>query len=225
MPRVELQVPFPQKDEAKRLGARWDNQKRVWYVPDGLDTAPFKKWLPKTRLPDVRAGYYYIAQTYEICWKCGQVSAVFGLLVPPGHETDEGRDGDGLEFESDAAFEAWANSPESQEWEKSDTAAFIFFVSTLPAAVQAQMTKLTKSYRIDFSKTLDDSYWMNHCEHCDAKLGDHPMYTPPATTFCPDHERAAALISLHRVSEPIEACCGSMLLDPPFIECMRGAEV
>ena len=33
--RVDLAVPFAQKDEAKRLGAKWDVAKRVWCAPSG----------------------------------------------------------------------------------------------------------------------------------------------------------------------------------------------
>ncbi|MCP4287509.1 MAG: DUF1738 domain-containing protein [Gammaproteobacteria bacterium] len=39
-----ITVPFREKDEAKALGARWDGQARAWYVPTGMDTAPFAKW-------------------------------------------------------------------------------------------------------------------------------------------------------------------------------------
>jgi len=35
MPRIDLQVPFAEKDAAKHLGARWDSQNTTWYVPDG----------------------------------------------------------------------------------------------------------------------------------------------------------------------------------------------
>ena len=47
MPRIDLQVPFPEKDEAKRLGARWDAQLKRWYIPEGMDHTAFDKWLPK----------------------------------------------------------------------------------------------------------------------------------------------------------------------------------
>lgn len=40
MARVDLKVPFAEKDEAKSLGARWDPQAKVWYVPEGNETAP-----------------------------------------------------------------------------------------------------------------------------------------------------------------------------------------
>jgi hypothetical protein len=42
--RCYLAVPFAQKDEAKGLGARWDPARKLWYVPEGVDTAPFQRW-------------------------------------------------------------------------------------------------------------------------------------------------------------------------------------
>ncbi len=44
--RVYLTVPYPEKDEAKSLGARWDRQRRSWYLPPGVDPAPFAQWAP-----------------------------------------------------------------------------------------------------------------------------------------------------------------------------------
>ncbi len=40
-----LKVPFKEKDEAKSLGARWNPTAKHWYIPEGLDDAPFIKWL------------------------------------------------------------------------------------------------------------------------------------------------------------------------------------
>ncbi len=44
-----LNVPFAQKDEAKALGARWNADKKKWYVPDGVDTTPFSRWTAATQ--------------------------------------------------------------------------------------------------------------------------------------------------------------------------------
>lgn len=44
MARRDLHVPFDEKDEAKRLGARWDANARRWYVPDGISADAFAKW-------------------------------------------------------------------------------------------------------------------------------------------------------------------------------------
>lgn len=44
-----LDVPFSEKDEAKRLGARWDPDMRKWFVPRGLDSRKFAKWDPSAK--------------------------------------------------------------------------------------------------------------------------------------------------------------------------------
>jgi exodeoxyribonuclease VII large subunit len=44
---VFLDCPFSEKDEVKRLGAKFDWQEKQWFVPVGLDLEPFSKWLPK----------------------------------------------------------------------------------------------------------------------------------------------------------------------------------
>ncbi|MDD2223667.1 MAG: exodeoxyribonuclease VII large subunit [Pseudomonas sp.] len=43
-----LITSYKEKDQAKALGARWDAGRRQWYVPAGLDLAPFAAWLPAT---------------------------------------------------------------------------------------------------------------------------------------------------------------------------------
>eukprot|EP00930_Biecheleria_cincta_P097323 TRINITY_DN89047_c0_g1_i1.p1 TRINITY_DN89047_c0_g1~~TRINITY_DN89047_c0_g1_i1.p1 ORF type:complete len:229 (-),score=33.96 TRINITY_DN89047_c0_g1_i1:553-1239(-) len=45
--RVYLNCPFQEKDEAKRLGARWEPSRRQWYVEKGLELSAFSRWLPK----------------------------------------------------------------------------------------------------------------------------------------------------------------------------------
>lgn len=51
--RVNLDVPYCEKDEAKALGARWDAELRVWYVPPGTSPGKFARWIR-----DVQTGYY-----------------------------------------------------------------------------------------------------------------------------------------------------------------------
>ncbi len=46
MQTVDLKVPYSEKDEAKRLGAKWDVERRVWCVPPGVDIELFRRWLP-----------------------------------------------------------------------------------------------------------------------------------------------------------------------------------
>lgn len=43
--RVDLRVPYADKDIVKALGAQWDATRKVWYVKAGLDPKPFEEWL------------------------------------------------------------------------------------------------------------------------------------------------------------------------------------
>jgi hypothetical protein len=43
--RVDLCVPFSQKDLAKSKGARWDAARKTWYVVDPLDIRAFALWM------------------------------------------------------------------------------------------------------------------------------------------------------------------------------------
>lgn len=44
--RMNLKVPFAEKDQAKKLGARWDAARKIWYVEAKADLSPFAKWSP-----------------------------------------------------------------------------------------------------------------------------------------------------------------------------------
>ena len=42
-----LSVSFEEKEDVKKLGAKWDGEKKSWYVPDGIDIGPFDKWVKR----------------------------------------------------------------------------------------------------------------------------------------------------------------------------------
>ncbi|RZI42845.1 hypothetical protein EGT07_12765 [Herbaspirillum sp. HC18] len=41
---ILLAVPFAEKDAAKKLGARWNAERRSWYAPPGIDVSLFSRW-------------------------------------------------------------------------------------------------------------------------------------------------------------------------------------
>ena len=47
--RINLNVPFEEKEEVKRLGARWDKQHKTWYIPCSMDRTPFEQWIDTPR--------------------------------------------------------------------------------------------------------------------------------------------------------------------------------
>jgi exodeoxyribonuclease VII large subunit len=49
--RIDLAVPYTEKDQAKSHGARWDQAKQTWYAPPGTDLENLERWLPKSPAP------------------------------------------------------------------------------------------------------------------------------------------------------------------------------
>ncbi len=190
MTRVNLKVPFSEKDEARQLGARWDASSKVWFVPDGIDLRTFQKWLPSESDITVQAKSYSIAQTEESCWKCGELTRVHCFLLPVGHQTFEQVDDD-----------VWA-------WYVHESSSMVAYVTDLLPTVAARIKAITRHYYLDFSKTTNSSYWMNHCEHCGMKQGDFAMHCEPGGAFFPMDEEAVLNIRLQAIPEPF-SCNGS----------------
>ena len=44
--RIDLKVPYTERDTAKALGARWDAAKKIWYIMEVADVTPFLRWNP-----------------------------------------------------------------------------------------------------------------------------------------------------------------------------------
>ncbi|MGF6179797.1 hypothetical protein ABIB42_000796, partial [Massilia sp. UYP32] len=182
--RVDLLVPFSEKDDAKKLGARWDVANKVWYVPDGINAELFSRWIPQAPQWGIRSNRYFIGQTKEACWKCGDLTHVYCFVLPEGHET----------FEPD--MEEELGTP----WLRHDYSAILSYVSDLIPTATRHMLSFTSNFRRDFSKTTNSSYWMNHCEHCGMKQGDFNMFSEPGGAFFPVDERSASSITLYAIN-------------------------
>jgi hypothetical protein len=74
-----LDVPFSQKDEAKALGARWNAEKKRWYVPDGINQTPFGRWLTSP-VPSVEAMVAPFEKTGALFVDLVPISAWFSNL-------------------------------------------------------------------------------------------------------------------------------------------------
>lgn len=72
--RIGLDVPYGEKDEAKRHGARWDPQARRWYAPrPGMDA--LTRWAALPEVPDLLPGEdrsfgegLFVDLIPETCW-------------------------------------------------------------------------------------------------------------------------------------------------------------
>ena len=197
MPRIDLQVPFPQKDEAKRLGARWDVALKKWYVPDGVDCTAFDQWLPKPPPPpNMRAPFWYLAVSTRACWHCKAISHVFAIMLPPGNEV--------LTAVEDESGDACADDAVDDCWKESEDSTLLSYITDVPESVAAQLRQRAPRYHADSSQTIQSTYWMNHCEHCKAKLGDFETVEEVGTFD--------GQVELAQIDEPFAAACGGHTL-------------
>ena len=86
---IILNVPFEEKDEAKKLGAIWDPEIKKWIAKDRRKYKQLSKWFPGefVRGNAVDSGYkvvynyLYIIEAKHKCWKCGKDSTVISFGV------------------------------------------------------------------------------------------------------------------------------------------------
>ncbi|EDD4953459.1 DNA primase [Salmonella enterica] len=189
MARIDINVPYAEKDEAKILGAKWDAANKTWYVPDGVSVDHFLKWLSDC---NVIAPHWYIAQTSSQCWKCGCETVVTSILLPEGHQALK-QDGDGPIY-----------------WKQYENPAFIFYIYDIPDHILKNFERITHYLSKDYSKTVDEKYWMNHCKHCHMKQGDFQLHCEVDGAFTPSNREQASGIYLTRIEQSFSASCGSI---------------
>lgn len=177
--RVNLDVPFDEKDEAKSKGARWDPAAKRWFAPPGIDLKPLQAWIPGTGenltelIPPI-----FVVESATLCWKCNQVTPVGTIASESFIEPDD----DGARHPADSYLYVFSG------------------ITYLPQEAQNEIRKVNPGYRHRYSKTAGGKYFMNHCP-CGAQLGDFYMHSEPGGAFFPMTKEAAASISLRCISE------------------------
>jgi Domain of unknown function (DUF5710) len=203
MPRIDLNVPFHEKDDAKRSGARWDPERKTWFVPEGADSGAFQRWIREMPHINIRSSTYWIVTSNRKCWKCERATEVFAFALPEDHCQ--------LEFADDAPAD------DTGQWEPCGMRALPLYIEHLTEAVQIRIREVTPHYRLDFSQTIGSSYWMNHCEFCEAKQGDHELFCEPGAALMPVTSMEMAKIRTALIPEPFAACAGEWFYEPEFL--------
>jgi Domain of unknown function (DUF5710) len=187
--------------------ARWHPRRKVWYVVDRDDLTPFAKWLPLPPRINHRADSYSLLESRRNCWKCRRDTRVFGFAMPHGHEQLEESCPD-RDFSSDAEYEAWLEGPDAMQW-VAQVAAVLSYVTHISESALARMHSLTLQYRKGRSGVTGTRYFMNHCEHCDAKLGDFETIEEFDAPLRPIGTESASRLLRHPVNERVEADASS----------------
>ena len=195
-----LKVPYFEKDEAKQLGAKWDNKIKAWFIPEGVESLPFEKWILKREQaiyiePNIRTKGFYIVESKELCWKCLKITKVFGFLLSKDNEHIEDI------YDED-------NDTSCDEWVKFGSEVFITYVEFLSKEALTIMEKFSSNYYYDFSKFIQDKYYINHCEHCGSNQGDHFMFHEHDGAFCSPSIAETKQMKFYWFEEFLEASIG-----------------
>ncbi|MES3675902.1 DUF5710 domain-containing protein [Halomonas elongata] len=218
MARIDLNVPYSQKDEAKKLGAKWDPKIKKWYIKDSLALGVFEKWLPPqyTSLMEsgspvyvLRSSYYYIVESYAICWRCREMTSVHSFMLPSPHEEFECYD------------EEIVGESGSGRWEARYHNTILSSLVGIPSTVLDKLCLVTKRYFPTYSKKAGYTYYMNHCEHCDAVQGDFYMHSEPGGAFCPVSVEQAGIMYRHRIDEFFQGNAGASYSTFDFMPYMK----
>lgn len=76
-----LNVPYEEKDVAKRLGARWNPNLKKWYVKDRVDYPKFKKFITKSDSFCILYDEFYIIKSKRIGYSGKTETPIIGYGV------------------------------------------------------------------------------------------------------------------------------------------------
>lgn len=117
-----------------------------------------------SRPPRLHVEGVYLQTALHDCHACGRSTPVYALLLVGPFA---------IEGEVDLAVEL-----------TDDSTATLPNPVHLPDAVAAFATQHSGGrFRTDFSRTEERPYWMNHCQHCGAKIGAWYVHNAGAPFF------------------------------------------
>jgi hypothetical protein len=173
----------------------------------------------KTMLPsepheiNISSARFFIATRSTDCRNCGLPTLVIAIALPAGHQT----------LDAEAATDPGSRLTGADSWQVAAVSAFIFYVEYLPDAVRRLIGRLSSSYKLGHSESMEFACWVNHCEHCESLQDDHELFCEPGGAFTPISEREAAAIVLIAIETPFEASAAGYAYQPEFFEFMRRA--
>ncbi len=170
--KLYLNVPYAEKDEAKALGAKWNNKIKKWYIDTRFENyIKFAKWILKeTDEAVIATEYIYIIEGEQKCWRCHQKTKVIGLGIADYTfiygEPDEAQYE--INIDDDILHLAWTYNERD---------------------IPPKLLKYLKdhySVKTGYSKTIEAECFANHCDCCGALQGNYFLFDEPTSPLSSD---------------------------------------
>lgn len=149
-----LNVPYHEKDLAKQKGAKWNSQIKSWYIDNLSNISNFKKWLPPH---NYICENLYILRMEQICYRCKKTTQV-------------------VLFATDKSYSS------NENYTLNNNIQILTYVKAMPDSLGAYM-RTHFAYSPDYSYTIKEKYFVNHCSHCHALQGDNYLHEVPSQAF------------------------------------------
>lgn len=164
---IKLNVPYSEKELAKQKGALWDSENKTWFIPSNKNLNFFTQWLNTEEISLIANSPFWLAVVQKYCWKCKKATDVIAFAS-----------------KSFWTYE-YCNDIDSEKWLKQN---FFSFFSN-PVYIEKNILDIVcphyPTFKIAYSHSLKERYWVNHCKHCNALQGDFFMHEEPGGEFFP----------------------------------------
>lgn len=188
-----LDVPFTEKDAAKRLGARWNPNMKKWYVEKRFDYPKFAKWILNGEGEmDVICDHVFLVVGQRKCYRCGNDIPVITFAIEKY-----------CHFWNEDYYE----EPPYYEWNRQD----IHITPDMPDILDIEEYRLFSeyldecyNYHLGYSRTVGSSYMANHCLACNSLQGDFFLNQEVDSPFFVDSPEKAAQLTLYRINLPYD---------------------
>lgn len=176
-----LNVPYSEKDIAKKLGARWNPDCKKWYVPQKKDYPRFAKWII-TQGNIVACDAIYVMEGRHPCFRCGKETRVIGFALENFYEFYAGSEDEEIE---------------STYW--SDVIRIAGPIDPIPAPL-LKCLQSKYNYKKRYSYTTRESHISNCCDHCDVLQGDFFLFNEVDSPFFIDSPQKVRNLHIYKVS-------------------------
>ena len=178
-----LNVPYAEKDEAKKLGARWNPDLKKWYVSYKKDYYKFQKWiLNSLDSTYIICDYLYIIEGIHTCFRCKKQTKVICF---------------GVENFFDVVDSSSYNTKNAFDYESGEI-HIVSYIEQIPASLLDYLKK-RYNYYYDYSKFAEKSYYANHCQNCSVLQGNNYLFSETNTPFFISGSAKASKLTLYRI--------------------------
>ncbi len=175
---IQIEIDFKDNEKAEHLGATWDNELKIWYIPDKRKITDFKQWIPEDSDIIVK-NPFLIAINKKNCNNCKKDTTLIALGAEQFIQA---------EFENEESNE--------KEWSLEKRLVLFSNITYLPKYVISMIQNKYPFFRYTFLKSIESYFWTNHCIHCNAIQDDWNAHNQPDGAFFPCSPENAETIEL-----------------------------